>query len=98
MTAMTEGPVPSPLPAASLLLEAFPRASIVGGPARPGAGEHQIGGYPAWIHESFFPRVPGTKRGMMFVGASISRRRRWAGSWADPGSSIASSMTRPGSP
>lgn len=69
MTAMTGGPVPSPLPAASLLLEVFPRASIVGGPARPGAGEHQIGGFPVWIHESFFPRVPGTKRGMMFVGS-----------------------------
>jgi hypothetical protein len=69
MTAMTAGPVPSPLPAASLLLEAFPRASIIGGPARPGAGEHQIGGFPVWIRETFFPRVPGTKRGMMFVGS-----------------------------
>jgi hypothetical protein len=69
MTAMTDGPVPSPLPAASLLLEAFPRASIVGGPARPGAGEHQIGGFPVWIDEIFFPRVPGAKRGMMFLGS-----------------------------
>jgi hypothetical protein len=68
-TPMTSGPVPSSLPAASLLLEAFPRSSIVGGPARPGAGEHQIGGYPVWIHERFFPRVPGTKRGMMFIGS-----------------------------
>jgi hypothetical protein len=69
MTAMTSGPVSSPLPAASLLLEPFPRASIVGGPARPGAGEHQIGGYPVWIHETFFPRVPGTKLGMRFIGS-----------------------------
>lgn len=69
MTAMTSGPVPSAMSAASLLLEAFPRSSIVGGPARPGAGEHQIGGYPVWIDESFFPRVPGTKRGMMFIGS-----------------------------
>jgi len=69
MTAMTDGPVPSPLPAASLLLEAFPRASIVGGPARAGAGEHQIGGFPGWIDEIFFPRVPGVNRGMMFVGS-----------------------------
>jgi hypothetical protein len=68
-TMMTSGPVSSPLPPAALLLEAFPRASIVGGPARPGAGEHQIGGYPVWIHERFFPSVPGTNRGMMFVGS-----------------------------
>lgn len=68
-TMMTSGPVSSPLPPAALLLEAFPRASIVGGPARPGSGEHQIGGYPVWIHERYFPRVPGTNRGMRFVGS-----------------------------
>jgi hypothetical protein len=69
MTAMTNGPVDSPLPPASLLLEPFPRTSIVGGPARPGAGEHQVGGYPVWIEERFFPRVPGTDRGMMFLAS-----------------------------
>jgi hypothetical protein len=69
MTAMTDGPVDSPLPPASLLLEPFPRTSIVGGPARPGAGEHQVGGYPVWIEERFFPRVPGTDRGMMFLAS-----------------------------
>jgi hypothetical protein len=69
MTAMTKGPVISPLPAAALLLEPFARASIVGGPARPGAGEHQVGGFPVWIHETFFPRVPGANRSMMFLGS-----------------------------
>src|SRR5262249_54732067 len=68
-TPMTSGSVPSPLPAASLLLEPFPRSSIVGGPARPGAAEHQIGGFPVWIEEAFFPRVPGEKRGMRFIGS-----------------------------
>jgi hypothetical protein len=68
-TAMTDGPVDSPLPPASLLLESFPRPSIVGGPARPGAGEHQVGGYPVWIEERFCPRVPGTDRGMMFLAS-----------------------------
>jgi hypothetical protein len=68
-TMITDGPVRSALQPSSLLLEAFPSASVVGGPARPGAGEHQVGGYPSWIHERFFPRVPGTNRGMMFVGS-----------------------------
>lgn len=69
MTAMTQGPVSSPLPAGALLLERFPRTSVVGGPARPGAGEHQVGGFPVWIHETRFPRVPGAHRSMRFLGS-----------------------------
>lgn len=69
LTSMTDGPVDSPLPPASLLLEPFPRTSIVGGPARPGAGEHQVGGYPVWIAEQFFPTVPNEDRGMMFIAS-----------------------------
>jgi hypothetical protein len=69
MTTMTEGPESSSGSQASFVLEGFPRASVVGGPARPGAGEHQVGGYPVWIEERFFPRVPGTERGMMFLAS-----------------------------
>jgi hypothetical protein len=69
MTAMTDAPVTSSLLASSLFLEAFPRTSIVGGPARPGAGEHQMGGYPVWIEERRFPIVPGAPRSMGFVGS-----------------------------